>query len=179
MTREIIPYALKIQEMFHAHQENNIVAPRGELTVLPSPFEFSIPSRARIDGKEKGGSGYYEAVTPQAWRCHHLSASLNTRWFIHESSLTTITLIRLINGRCRAQSVPPRAPTTLFKRTIYLGGLHCQDSRSSRFSPVYRKAGSFFFSLSLSLSRQWESPLVATLCKKIGITFAWLPLRFE
>lgn len=63
MTREIIPYMLKIQEMFHAHQENNIVAPRGELTI-PSPFEFSIPSRDRIDGKEKGGSGYYEAVTP-------------------------------------------------------------------------------------------------------------------
>lgn len=178
MTREIIPYALKIQEMFHAHQENNIVAPRGELTV-PSPFEFSIPSRARIDGKEKGGSGYYEAVTPQAWRCHHLSAFLNTRWFIHESSLTTITLIRLINGRCRAQSVPPRAPTTLFKRTIYLGGLHCQDSRSSRFSPVYRKAGSLFFSLSLSLSPMGITSSCYSLQKDWNNFCLRLPLRFE
>lgn len=43
----------EIRGMFRAHQENNIAAPRRELTI-PGPLEFAIPSRNRVDGKGEG-----------------------------------------------------------------------------------------------------------------------------
>lgn len=39
--------------MFRAHQENNIAAPCGELTI-PGPLEFAIPSPDDVDGKGEG-----------------------------------------------------------------------------------------------------------------------------
>lgn len=91
-TRKIIPYTFEIQRTFTAHHENNIVAPRGELTT-PEPVRACPRRRA-----ERGVKAVARQARNPSW--HHLSAALNTRWFIHEDSLTAITLIRLING-CR------------------------------------------------------------------------------
>lgn len=55
--------------MFRAHQENNIAAPRGGLTA-PGPLEFADhpepPASPALGRKERGRSGYCEAVTPDA-----------------------------------------------------------------------------------------------------------------
>lgn len=42
MTPEIIRYTPEIRGMFRAHQENNIAAPRGELTI-PSTVRVCYP----------------------------------------------------------------------------------------------------------------------------------------
>lgn len=94
-TRKIIAYTFKIQRTFTAHHENNIVAPRGELTT-PEPVRACPRRRA-----ERGVKAVARQARNPSW--HHLSAALNTRWFIHEDSLTAITLIRLINGCCRGE----------------------------------------------------------------------------
>lgn len=94
-TRKIIPYTFKIQRTLAAHHENNIVAPRGELTT-PKPVRACPWRRA-----ERGVKAVARQARNPSW--HHLSAALNTRWFIHEDSLTAITLIRLINGCCRGE----------------------------------------------------------------------------
>lgn len=95
--RKIIPYTLKIPRMFAAHHENNIVAPRGELTT-PKPVR-ACPQKE--EGRKRGKSAGSRQARNPSW--HHLSATLNTRWFIHEDSLTAITLIRLINGCSRGE----------------------------------------------------------------------------
>lgn len=130
--RKIIPYTLKIPRMFAAHHENNIVAPRGELTT-PKPVR-ACPQKE--EGRKRGKSAGSRQARNPSW--HHLSATLNTRWFIHEDSLTAITLIRLINGcsrgemanvhttrtrerkRKRDRRKEREKAATLFKRTIYL-----------------------------------------------------------
>jgi hypothetical protein len=76
--------------MSPAHHENNIVAPRGELTTPKARLELAP------GGEQKEGQKRPRQARNPSW--HHLSAALNTRWFIHEDSLTAITLIRLING---------------------------------------------------------------------------------
>lgn len=148
MTREIIPYMLKIQEMFHAHQENNIVAPRGELTI-PSPFEFSIPSRDRIDGKEKGGSGYYEAVTPSVvvpppFRLP--KHSMVYSWELsHHDNTDSFNKRPLPGAECTPKSTYNVIQTDNISRRLTLPRF-----RSSRPSTESR--------IALFLFRQWESP---------------------
>lgn len=70
-TRKIIPYTVEIRGMFRAHQENNIAAPRGELTA-PSPLEFAhpgqapvaSPSRHRGQGAVEGGKRLLRGRNP-------------------------------------------------------------------------------------------------------------------
>lgn len=131
--------------MFRAHQENNIVAPRGELTT-PGPLLFTAGSR---------GEGRKRLLQGRNPRCHRLSAALNTRWFIHEGSLTAITLIRLING-CRQRGVVlPPSPTGTYNviQTDNISWRLTLPRRGLLFSALFHTGTKANRTLSISANR--------------------------
>lgn len=144
---------------------------------LPSlaPLEFAIPSLDSVDGKGEGwqrllrGRNPRVAVLPPSRRPKH---SMVYSWELsHHDNTDSFNKRPLPGAECA-----PRAPTTLFKRTIYLGGLRCQDScLFSLFIRRRPKGGSLFFSYTNPVS-----PLVTAPCSRAQnaltrITFA----RFE
>lgn len=146
MTPEIIPYTLgdsgdvsRSSRKQYSRTPWRAYHPQHRQSLLSPPQTVQM-------AKEKGGSGYCEAVTP-GWRCHHLPAALNTRWFIHESSLTTITLIRLINGRCRARSVPQEHLQRYSNGRYISEAYTAKTPASSRFSSVVDQKADRSFSL--------------------------------
>lgn len=153
-TRKIIPYTFKIQRTFTAHHGNNIVAPRGELTT-PEPVRACPRRRA-----ERGVKAVARQARNPSW--HHLSAALNTRWFIHEDSLTAITLIRLINGCCRGEM--GRHPHT-----------HTQKTRENKGDEEGEKGRKRKRATRYSNGRYISEAYAATV--RYLSLFAFLPLR--
>lgn len=100
--RKIIPYTLKTsrihENVWRSSRKQYSRAPRWAYHPK-SPLELARKGRRRAERGVKA-RGSRRARNP-SW--HHLSATLNTRWFIHEDSLTAITLIRLINGCSRGE----------------------------------------------------------------------------
>lgn len=121
----------------------------------PKPVLVRRP-RPAVPAKGEGWKWLLRGRNP--W-CHHLFAALNTRWFIHEGSLTAITLIRLINGRCR-RGVAPQEHLQRYSNGQYISGAY--GAKTLLFF-----LGESLFSTFCSYVRQTD-----------GITFALLPPPF-